>query len=168
MVTADIEKSTDSISQAFRKRDLTTIALTGALASVGLVVAASVGAAFSGFALPGSPTQSRLGLALIGVGAAVVGYAGVEHVGGAVGGGLALGSLVVVGLSVIGAVAGPMPVLDDARFRGLVADADAGLPDASLSAVTGKMTGCSTCGQDRAPTGQPRTVGHSPVATGYR
>jgi hypothetical protein len=111
-------------------------------------------------------------MAVVGIGAAAAGVLASSYFGRQIGGALSIGALVAVGFAAIATVAAPLPGLNDRHFRGVVdsAEASTGLTTATPRALRPGGHSCQTCGssQAAAPAGTPRTVGHAPVAQGYR
>lgn len=146
MVYANLETASRSVADAFRERDITTLATTGALASLGFVVATTVGSGLS--RTLGLDINSRLSMAALTVGAVLAAMGQLRFFGDAIGGAMSIGALVAVGTGAILTVVGPS--MDrGGYFRGAVSEADMSenlpTPDGVTKALPSTAS-CSACG----------------------
>lgn len=173
MVTAEIQRSTQGIRDAFDDRDVSTIVGVGGLAAVGFLVAMSVGGAIAEFGPTGDMNLGRAQMVVVGLGAMATAMGGIVFLPGYIGGPLAIGAVVAVGMAFLGALVGPRSAVDQGRFRNIVRAS-------KVDAQALSASGCVTCGNtgEPNPEGIPdgpysdnegiRSVGDEPVSNGFR
>lgn len=162
MVTAEIERSSAGVVEAFEDRDVGTIALTGGLAVVGFSIAMTAGGVLSRAVVDGSWPPSRTEALVMGVGAMAVAAGGVKFLPAYLAGPLAIGSMVAMGALAMFTVFG-----SGTEAAQMARAADHSRELAARSPVNmSSVSGCSSCGSSK-----PVTVSKtapSPAGGGFR
>lgn len=161
MVKADLQRASGSVAEAFRERDIKTLALTGGVATFGFIAAVSVGSIINNTL--GISGSSRAGAATVAVGAVLSALAGLHFLGPAVGGAMSIGALVALGSGVVLTALGPT---QDNTVMGMVESAD--VAD-SVPSITASGT-CGSCGGStpQKPTVRRSSAAPQPSHGGYR
>lgn len=180
MVTADIERATGGLADAFEEHNITGVVLGGGLATLGYVAAATAGSVIVQ-AIPGDQLAGigRAEVALLGIAIAAVAYTGTLYLPNYLAGPIALGATVAIGSALWGVLLG---VPDDYAgseqavpsgvnpASGVASTTLSGLLPSGGGSVTNMLpsrnTGCTSCNQPPAQAterGEARSVSHAPA-----
>lgn len=174
MVRAELEASSSGIVNAFRDRNVSQIAVTGGIATLGFSVAAAMGSIINRVVGLDRLPNSRAANGMIAVSAAVAAMLQIKFFGPAYGGAMAIGSIVAVGAFLLLAIFGDVDAVSEFRKMGIGSGGgvisgqpdqlgDVPPPEEGWEILPGNnmSSGCSTCGGGTTTaTKQAASTGH--------